>query len=295
MTLRAVQAGDGPGTDDASALAPWRAELELGFEVRGGRTVLARNRHAGPLVVQKALYPEGGQCAHGVILHPPGGIAGGDQLAIDVALGAGSHALLTTPGATKWYKSNARTAAQRVALRVEAGALVEWLPLETIVFDGADAASTVTVDLAGDARAIGWDVVVYGRLAAGERYDAGRFRQSLELRRDGELTWAEYGEVRGGDPLLHSPVGYAGRMVSGLLWVSMPSVPAGVVEACRAIEPDAAGRLLCGVTRLGDGVLLARCLADTVEPVRRYLERLWCTLRPACAGREAAVPRLWAT
>jgi urease accessory protein len=284
-----------PVTVALPALAAWHAELELRFEARAGRTVLAHNRHAGPLVVQKALYPEGDRACHAVVLHPPGGIAGGDCLRIDATVGTHGHALLTTPGATRWYKSNRRTATQQVGLRAAPGAIVEWLPLETIVFDGADAESTLAVDLSGDARALGWDIVAYGRRAAGERYAHGRFRQSLEVRRDGRLLWAEYGEVGGEDPLFASPVGYAGRSVSGLFWACVPGIADEQVALCRDVDHDGAARMLCGITRLGDDVLLARCLADAVEPVRRYLERVWCLLRPGCAGIAPSLPRLWAT
>lgn len=297
--LRAVPRDDVPPDFarpvKSPAIGGWQAELALDFERRGGRTVLSRNAHSGPLVVQKALYPEGEALCHTVILHPPGGIAGGDRLTIEVAAGPGAEVLLTTPGATKWYKANSLTAAQATRVRAGAGAIVEWLPLETIVFDGADARSTLAVDLAGGARAAGWEVVAFGRGAAGERFARGRFRQSIELRRDGALLWAEYGSVQGGDPLLSSPAGFAGRTVSGLLWVCADPVPEDVLAACRDAAREFPGRLLAGVTCLPGGLLLARCLGDSTEQVRQYLLQAWRLLRPGYAGRQAVMPRLWAT
>ena len=273
----------------------WDAALALSYERRGPRTVMAKSEHAGPLVVQKSLYPEGEAICQTVILHPPGGIAGGDRLAIDVAAGPGAEVLLTTPGATKWYKANSRPAAQSIHLRAAANAIVEWLPLETIVFDGADAHSSLLVDVGEGARVAGWDVVAFGRSAAGERFTHGRFRQSIEIRRDGVLLWAEYGEVGGGDALLSSPAGYAGRTVSGLLWVCGGSVDEPVLAACREAARGLPQRLLAGVTCLPGGVLLARCLCDSTEQARQYLLQVWRVLRPLYANRVATVPRLWAT
>ena len=278
------------------ATAPgWHAALTLAYERRAARTVLAKNVHVGPLVVQKSLYPEDAAICHTVILHPPGGIAGGDQLTIDVDAGPGAEVLLTTPGATKWYKANSRPAAQTVQLRVAANAIVEWLPLETIVFDSADAQTSLKVDLGDEARAAGWDIVAFGRGAAGERFTRGRFRQSIEIRRDGVLLWAEYGDVNGGDALLSSPAGYAGRTVSGLLWACGDGLDAFALAAWRENACALPPRMLAGVTCLPGGVLLARCLCDSTEQARQYLLQVWQVIRPLYANRVAAVPRLWAT
>ncbi len=272
----------------------WNAALDLVFERRGGRTVLVDQRHAGPLVMQKALYPGGDAHCQAVILHPPGGIAGGDRLDIAVRAGPETELLLTTPGATRWYKSDGRGAAQDVLLRADAGAVVEWMPLETIVFDRAVATSTVRVDLAGDACAAGWEIVAFGRGAAGERFTEGRFRQSIELRRDGRLLWAEYGEVSGGDPLFGSPVGYAECTTSGLLWIAGPVNPRVGERGERAVPPVRPG-MLAGITALPDGIMLARCLGHSTEQLRQWLIEVWENCRPDYAGRAAIAPRLWAT
>src|SRR5258706_14626091 len=109
-------------------LASWKAELRLEFEHRAVRTFLAKRRHDGPLVVQKPLYPEGDAVCHAIVVHPPAGIAGGDELEIGVRAAEGAHALLTTPGAGKWYRSGGAWARQRIEFDARGGACIEWLP-----------------------------------------------------------------------------------------------------------------------------------------------------------------------
>jgi urease accessory protein len=206
---------------------------------------------------------------------------------------------LTTPGATRWYKANGRRAAQVVTIRARAGSVVEWLPLETIVFDRADARSSLVVDLEGDACVAGWEVTVFGRAAMGERFVAGCFRQALDVRRDGRLLWAERGEVGGADALFASPVGFAGHSVSGLLWLA--GAPAfdvraldGAVAAPGALPLTGAHGTRVGITRLDD-VVLARALGNSSEAVKQSLTRIWSQWRPYYARRALASPRLWAT
>ena len=267
----------------------WHAALALDYRLQDGRTVLAR-RHRGPLQVQKALYPEGEALCHTLLIHPPGGIAGGDALSIDVSVQPGAQALITTPGATRWYKANGRRAAQRVALRIEGGA--EWLPQEAIVFDQADVRSAIDIDLADDAAMLGWDIVALGRTAAGESFRQGTFTQTIRLRQAGRLHWVERTRLAGGDALLDSPIGLAGNPVFGCLWAAGPQFSDAQVEALRERLPaDGAP-----ITRLAPRLLLARALGATAQAVRDALEAVWRELRPLVFdGRAAMPPRIWAT
>jgi urease accessory protein len=284
-----------PRTAPAAATG-WNASLALAYARRDGRTTLVEQAHDGPLVVQKPLYPDGDGRCETIVLHPPGGIAGGDRLSIAVEAGTGCELLLTTPGATRWYKANGRRAAQAVTLRARAGAVIEWLPLETIVFDRADARSSLSVELVGDACAAGWEVVVYGRAAMGERFATGCFRQAIDVRRDGRLLWAERGEVTGADRLLDSPVGFAGCSVSGMLWVAgTREFDARETEGEDAMGIAAANGVQLGITRLPGGVVLARALGNSSEAVKQSLARIWGRWRPHYARRALSAPRLWAT
>ncbi|WP_028447725.1 urease accessory protein UreD [Chitinimonas koreensis] len=275
-------------------LAPsaWRAELKLRFERTDGRTVLRRRGQLGPLVLQKPLYPEGGAVCHGIVLHPPGGIAGGDRLAIEVEVAAGAHALLTTPGAAKWYGSIGPRAQQSLRLAVAAGAALEWLPQETIVFDGALADSTVEIELAEGARLAWWELVCLGRPAAGERFERGDWRQALRITRPGGAPlFVERGRLRGGDPLLASPVGLAGLPVLGTL-LAAGEIDADTLARLRALpRPDG---VTLGWTRL-DGLVCLRGLAPQAEPLREAFAAAWQALRPQLLGRPPITPRIWRT
>ena len=267
----------------------WKASLSLGFSFENKKTKLTRKVHDGPLVVQKPLYPEGEGICHAIVVHPPGGIAGGDELVLDVDAGQDSSVLLTTPGAAKWYRSSGPWASQRIAFRV-AGTL-EWLPQETIVFDGALAQTRCDVDLDGEASLIGWEIVCLGRTGSGERYARGSYRSAISIRREGRLQWLERGRIDGGGRLLDSPAGLGGNPVFGTLFASFSHFDKRILIEMRDQNPIA-GR---GSVTLLPGILLARYLGDSSEAARRYFLALWRILRPVLTGREAVEPRIWRT
>jgi urease accessory protein len=273
----------------------WHAELHLGFARHGERTVLCENRHRGPLRVQKALYPEGDSVCQAILLHPPAGIAGGDHLAISTRVEAGAHAQLTTPGAGKWYRSGGAEASQHIDLTVAEGATLEWLPQETIIFDGARARLETRVSLAADSRYLGWDILCLGRAAAGERFENGRFDLFFRIEREKRPIWLERGGFDGNDPMLGSPAGWAGATVCGSLLCTFPELQqqsATLLEACRQIIPvDGANHGLSALP----GILVARYLGDSSEAARLWFASLWAILRPACCGRPAVIPRIWNT
>ncbi len=284
-----------PPVFQADSTATWHAELHLAFARQGARTVLRENRHCGPLRVQKALYPEGEAVCQALVLHPPSGIAGGDHLAINIAVDDNSHAQITTPGAGKWYRSGGAAASQTLTLNVAAGATLEWLPQESIVFDGAIARMDTRVSLAADSRYLGWDILCLGRAAAGERFEHGQFSLFCRVDRAGQPLWLERGAVAGNDAMLASPAGWAGASVCGTLLCSFPELPqqaAALLEALRAVTPvDGAQH---GITA-PPGLLIARYLGNNSEAARQWFAELWKILRPACCGRPAVLPRIWNT
>jgi urease accessory protein len=274
-----------------AAGAGWRAELRLGFQRRGARTVLVERAHRGPLVVQRPLYPEGEAVCHTILVHPPAGIAGGDRLALTLELGAHAHVLLTTPGAGKWYRSAGARGELEQRVRVAEGGVCEFLPQESIVYDGALGTLATEVELEGAAVFIGAEMLCLGRTAAGERFTRGELALRTRISRDGKPVWLERGVLGGGSALLDAAVGLEGAPVSASLLVATPACDAGLLEAWRAIEP-AAGR---GAVSLLPGLLVARWLGPACEPGRAWLARLWGAARLQVAGRAMQVPRIWRT
>jgi len=270
----------------------WQASLALRVENRNGRSVLAQNLHKGPLRVQKALYPEGDAVCQILMLHPPAGIAGGDQLRIDVDVSAGAHAQLTTPGAGKWYRSLGPLATQDISLNIAPGAMLEWLPQEVIVFDQAHAQSTTTITLAEGARAIGWDIICLGRSASGESFDRGAFRQRLRLQRpDAHPLWSETLHLTGSDAALQSSLALNGNTVFGTLWLAGIAPDTTLLEALRGQSIHGG---TCGISALPD-VTIVRVLSNSAEAARQYFEAVWALARPHVLQRVAIKPRIWST
>jgi urease accessory protein len=266
----------------------WHAELELGYACFGDSTRPVQRRHKGPLRVQKHLYAEGPQVCQHIIVHPPGGIAGGDRLDIRAHVGTDAWAQLTSPGAAKWYRA-AGPAYQKLDLHVAAGATLEWLPQETIVFSAAQAELSTSIELEGDARLFYWDLVALGRPASGERFDLGHFQSQLDIRRDGQLLWHERQRIVGDDGLLDSPIGLDGQPVFATMLVT-GEIDSGLLQICRSLPNPVRGDL----SQL-PGLLVARCLASEALQARGWLIDLWRLLRPALLGREAVPPRIWST
>jgi urease accessory protein len=288
-----------PGTG-AAARAPatvtsgWEAHLKLGFTQSGERTVLTERSHTGPLRIQKPLYPEGDAICHAIIVHPPGGIAGGDTLAIDVSLAQKSHGLITTPGATKWYKANNNLATQRVVITVNDDAILEWLPQEAIIFNAAAALSESSITLDENALYLGWEILCFGRTASGESFSNGRYRQKFTIMRSGRPLWNELGTLEGGGPMMHSPIGLNSHTVAATLIAAGRDVPQTLLDAARNAIADHPGQQRIALTRMPK-LIAARYLGDSSEEAKQLFTLVWQVLRPALAGRDFVAPRLWAT
>jgi urease accessory protein len=264
----------------------WQAQLDLGFKHQHGKTVLAHRRHTGPLMVQRPFYPEGEVC-HVYVLHPPGGVVAGDSLAINLNVASQSAALVTTPAAGKFYRSEGELARQVVALAVEADASLEWLPQETIVYEGAQVAAQMRLELATGARFLGWEVLALGRPAAGEGFTAGVAGLDWHIFRAGALFYRERMRI---DALAFAANwGLNGHSACGTLF-AYPAT-ADQLAAVQALLGDSPGR---GVTLIED-LLICRALDARADRLRDFFQDVWRLLRPDVIGREACAPRIWAT
>lgn len=275
--------------------APWKAHLTLGFANDSGTTRLIERSHCGPLRVQKALYPEHPAVCHAIIIHPPGGVVGGDQLSISANVGPNAHALLTTPGAAKWYKANGNVSQQHISLSVAEGGTIEWLPQETIFFNHAVIQLDHQVTLAADARYIGGEILCFGRTASGESFDGGKISQSTTIRRGGKLLWFEQGAINGGMAAMHSPLGLADHTVCATLIAVGKVLPANIIKDLReASNKLANGQAMVGATQL-KSVIVMRFLGHSSELARQWMTQAWQKIRPELVDRVAVIPRIWNT
>ncbi|RZI84317.1 MAG: urease accessory protein UreD [Rubrivivax sp.] len=279
----------------------WIGHLTLDYRLDGQRTV-AHDLHHGPLRVLQRLYPEGDAVCHHVLVHPPGGIVGGDVLNVDVTLAPGSHALITTPSATRFYRSAGDVARQSLVAKVADGARLEWLPLETIAYRGCQADNHLRFELAPGAEMMGWDMVALGLPAAGEPFDApghasGRYTQTIDL----PGVWLERGTVRADDArLLDSPLGWAGRRVMGTLWFAAgsPVAPArreALLDGARAAIDAHSLKASAGCTSVHSEVVVVRVLAERVEPAMQLLSTIWAQWRDTAWHLSPCPPRVWRT
>jgi urease accessory protein len=266
----------------------WRAALDLRFERRQERTVLAHRRHNGPLLVQRPFDPGDGSCQV-YLVHPPGGIAGGDELTLTAAASPGAQALITTPAATKFYRA-APGRISRVSQHLQlTGARLEWLPQESLYFRGASARTRTRVDLDRQSRFIGWEINCYGRPASAELFDAGTLCTAFELWCEGEPLLIDVQHHAGDAATREAPWCLAGHASSGCL-LAYPATPDLLAAARCAVT--APGRVSASLV---DEVLCCRAVGSQGETVRGLLTQVWVALSPQLMDRPARPPRIWAT
>ncbi len=299
--------GDGPPRGRG-----WTGQLQLDYRLVDGRTV-AHDRHDGPLRVLKALYPEGPLTCEHVLVHPPGGLVGGDELAVRVAMGTGTRVRLTTPGAARFYKSLGPTATQRVSLRVGEGARLEWLPMETLAYDRCRAVNELRIGLAAGAQMMGWDICCLGLPASGDAFLQGEVQQHLEI----EGVWLERGRLQAEDRCLReSPLGLMGQPVVATMWCASgtpwaeaerQALQEAAFRTCAAVQAGchaasagrdssvgSLGRVAAhGVTSPNSQVVVLRALASRVEPVFELFKAVRQAWHAALWSQDALAPRLW--
>jgi urease accessory protein len=272
----------------------WHAELKLDFALESQRTV-ARHLHQGPLRILKSLYPEGDAICHNVLVHPPGGLVGGDTLDIQVHVAEGAHGLVSTPGATRFYKSGGHPALQQVVATLATGAKLEWLPLEAIAYNDCEATNRAIFNLAPDAELITWDVTALGLPSSDMAFTQGHFQQHLEI----PGVWLEKGNIKGHDARwLNSPLGLAGqKCLANLVFASGTALDAKRVEKTLEVSREVinahALKLQAGLTCVHPQVMVLRVISPLVEPSMDLLKKVWATWRQTLWGLPNLPPRIW--
>lgn len=279
--------------EETNTISCWEALLQLGLTYKNDKTVLSTRRHEGPLTLQRPFYPEQDGTCHLYILHPPGGIVGGDSLNIDVLCEENTTTLITTPGASKFYKSNGFTACQNQNLMVKEHACLEWLPQETILFDTARVDSSTRVQLSEKASFIGWEIVSFGRPACKEEFVQGMFKQSYEIWKDNEPLLIDRVIINDRAEVFNSLWGLQTLPVMGLLTV-VNNDSSKLTIACLKIQEmiDDVSRL--SVTVIGS-VLVCRCLDTNSMSIRNRFIEIWKIIRLLVLDKEPCEPRIWAT
>lgn len=279
-----------PVIDPPANTSAWSAKLALGFTAQQGKTLLSERYRHGPLSVQRPFYPEGG-CCHVYVLHPPGGVVGGDHLAIEINAQTNSHALITTPGATKFYRSQGQTAHQEQHLHVAEHSLLEWLPQETILFPGAKVSLNNTIQLSGNAKYIGWEILSLGRPVIQERFDEGTVMLKMRLYRDQRVQFADTLRISPSSVDLHS--GIASHPIVGTLIATPLSDCSALKQQIQALCTKTE-QGIAGITQIRD-VLVLRYLGQCSAEAQNLFRAVWELLRPHIQQHQACAPRIWAT
>lgn len=274
---------------------PWHAHLDLRYRRDASQRTVLQHAHSGPLRILKSLYPEGEGICHNVIVHPPGGLVGGDVLDVTVHAGAGAHALISTPGATRFYRSDGPTATQQVALTLAPGARLEWLPLEAIAYPGCQAHNLLRTHLAEGAELIAWDVCALGLPTAGQPFDRGSLTQHLEM----PGLWLERSRIDAADTrLLESPLGLNGQRCLGTLWLACGTPLTrerreALLQTVREVLDAGHEGVQAGATCPNPQMLVLRAVAPLVEPLMALFQRVWAVLRTEAWGLTSVPPRIW--
>ena len=274
---------------------PWHARLQLDYTAEHSARTVARYEHNGPLRILQSLYPEGDAICHNVLVHPPGGLVGGDTLDITTTVGPGAHGLVTTPGATRFYRSTGPLALQRSHLTLAEGARLEWLPLEALCYSACHAENHLTLNLAPGAECIAWDVTALGLPLAAQPYEAGTFEQHIEW----PGRFLERGVVSAHDDLLlNGDLGLAGhRCLASLIFASGTPITRqqreALLEGTHALLESATGGVVSRVTSPNENMLILRGVSPVVEPVMMLWKTVWAFWRKELWELQGSTPRIW--
>lgn len=270
----------------------WKAELTLGFTDRGDKTVVSHKTQLGPLAIQRSLYPEGDVC-HTYLLHPPGGVVGGDQLLIKATTEIGAHALVTTPGATKFYRSEGKVARQKQILTAKAGSCLEWLPQENIFFPTAQVRVDTDIHIETGALFMGWELHCFGRPALNECFDTGKVWGKTQIFVDDKRILTENVQLVGGDKSILNSGLQSFPMIGSLFITATNDSDIKMVQDLLQ-DFTTSTELVIGATQI-DQLIVVRALGKWTEPMLEVFTLVWQQFRHQWFDYVPEPPRIWAT
>lgn len=267
----------------------WLGKLELNFALRKGRSVLTKHVHSGPFFVQRSFYSNDDKMSpHVYLLHPPGGLVGGDQLILSVQLEFNSQALITTPGSTKFYRTNGRFASQKHIFKLSNDSILEWLPQSSIFFSKTKAKISTVFELSKGARMISFDMLCFGNcnqttIMTPEEIDIYLYislPDSIGFRDRLKMNALNY---------LNKLNGF--RMIASLFAFPVDKILLNQVR--ELIIPI--NNIQIGGATLLDELLVVKLLSNDNQRLKNSLYRIWSAIRPNIIGKKAVVPRIWFT
>ncbi|MBN2865116.1 MAG: urease accessory protein UreD [Thiotrichales bacterium] len=270
----------------------WRGFLSFTFVQSGQRTVVKDKKHFGPLVLQRPYYQEINRPSV-LVIHPPGGIVGGDVLELNVLMKPDTKGLVSTPAATKFYRSNDRLAKQTQTINLSSDCELEWLPQETLFFNESVSENSLKFTLQSqNNKLIAWDIIGLGRPARGEGFENGSLFQSLELHIEDRLIFLDRLHIDLNSSLIDSAAGLNGSQLSAtaLFYKNDSDTMKSLVEILQNRDWLAP----VGVTRM-DNLVVLRVLGNDLDDIKRVLYQAWKVARPVVIGVPAIKPRIWNT
>jgi urease accessory protein len=273
----------------------WQANLNLAYERHGERSI-ARHEHSGPLRILQSLYPEGDAICHNVLVHPPGGLVGGDTLDIAVQVASDTHGLVTTPGATRFYRSDGPLALQTTRIALRDDARLEWLPLEALCYSDCNAENRLVMALQPGAELLGWDMTALGLPNANLPFVKGSFAQHIEI----PGIWLERGRINAADTrLMDGPTGLNGsRCMASLFFITGTKLgrtrKQQALDIARDLIADSALASTAGATSPNAQVIVVRVVAPLVEPAMHLLRAIRNGWRQELWQLPTCNPRIWA-
>ena len=273
----------------------WHAALQLDYQRNMERTDVVHT-HDGPLRVLKSLYPEGPEICHTVLIHPPGGLVGGDRIDIRLNANPYAHALVTTPGATRFYRTDKGLASQVLHAKISQHARLEWLPLETIAYNNCHGLNKVSFDIDAGGELIAWDITALGLPTASLPFEQGQLQQHMEVKD----IWLERGLLDATDRrLMSGPLGLANYRCTGTLifatGIDMTRDKRDfALSLARDVVNNQSDEVFAGVTSPHPRVVVLRALSPLVEPTQNLFRAVWASWRKGLWGINNATPRIWA-